>query len=291
MLKKLLFIFIFFAGKLSAQEPSNDRDSINAYDFVPAHTLREKEAARMYHLNYKVDVPIIVVGGAATLYSFTIIYTKKNTPVATIQALNKNDIPSFDRWATRYHDLNMDKISYYPFYAAMPLPLILLADKKISKDAGRIGMLYLEAFAFTGVIYAGSVYFVDRYRPDVYNTSLDMSYRTNGNFRNSFFAGHVAVMATSTFFIAKVFDDYHPHSGWKWAVYGGAAAATIGMSYMRLEAGKHFPSDILLGAAVGVASGLLTPTLHKNKNIAKQKWSLSPGFMDKGAGLAFTYKL
>ena len=184
----------------------------------------------------------------------------------------------------------MDRISYYPFYAVMPLPLILLFDKKVRKDAGSVGLLYLEAFAYTGVIYGSSVYFVDRYRPDVYNTSLDMSYRTNGNYRNSFFAGHVAVVATSTFFIAKIFDDYHPESNWKWAVYGGAAAATIGMGYMRLEAGKHFLSDVVLGAAVGTLSGILTPALHKNK-AKKQAWSLQPSVMEKGAGFSFTYKL
>ena len=284
----MLFMTLFFA-RLNAQEVlDGDRDSVN-YSLADAPD--KGEPGKVYHMNYKVDVPIIVVGGAATIYSFTIIYTKKNTPVATIQALNKNDIPAFDRWATRYHDLNMDKISYYPFYGVMPLPLILLADKKMRKDAGSIGLLYLEAFAFTGVIYASSVYFVDRYRPDVYNTTLDMSYRTNGNFRNSFFAGHVAVMATSTFFIARVFDDYHPESNWKWAIYGGAAAATAGMGYMRLEAGKHFPSDILLGAAVGVASGLFTPALHKNRNLSKQRWSLSPFIMDRGQGFSFTYKL
>ncbi len=242
-------------------------------------------------MNYKTVVPIIVVGFTATAYAFSKIYTKTNTPDATIAALDKNNIPVFDRWATKYHDLNMDRISYYPFYAVMPLPAILFIDKKMRKDAGKISIMYLEAFAFTGVVYGSSVYFIDRYRPDVYNTSLDMSYRHNGNYRNSFFAGHVAVVATSTFFIAKVYDDYHPESNWKWLVYGGAAAATIGMGYMRLEAGKHFPSDILTGAIVGTTAGLLTPTLHKSRT-KPQKWTVSPALLDNGSsGFAFTYKL
>ncbi len=252
--------------------------------------IADRHGDKVYRMNYKADLPIILVGGAATVYSFTLIYTKKATPVADILNLNKNNIPSFDRWATKFHDPTTDRISYYPFYAVMPLPLILLADKTIRKDAGNVGLLYLESFAFTGVVYASAVYFIDRYRPDVYNTDLPMSYRTNGNFRNSFFAGHVAVVSTSTFFIAKVFDDYHPDSKWKWAVYGGAAAATIGMGYMRLEAGKHFPSDILLGAIVGTTSGLLVPQFHKNHDYKKQKWSLMPDFTDKGAGISFNYR-
>ncbi len=148
----------------------------------------------------------------------------------------------------------------------------------------------MKLFAFTGIIYGAAPYFVDRFRPDVYNTTLSMSYRTEGNYRNSFFAGHVAVVSTSTFFIAKVYADYNPESNWRWVIYTGAAAATVGMGYMRLEAGKHFPSDILLGALVGTASGILTPTMHKNKE-KKQKWSLGPDIMSTGAGFAFTYKL
>jgi membrane-associated phospholipid phosphatase len=185
------------------------------------------------------------------------------------------------------HNDKLDKFSYIPFYAVMPLPLVLLADRGVQKDAGKVGLLYLEAFAFTGTIYTASVYFVDRFRPDVYRTDLDLDYRTNGNFRNSFFAGHVAVVATSAFFISKVYADYHPHSNWKWVFYGGSLAATAAMGWIRLEAGKHFLSDVLLGAAVGTAAGILTPQLHKNMG-GPHAWSLSPTY-DRGPGLAFNY--
>ena len=299
-MKRILYFILFFVFRVNAQELT----AISTFDQSPAleqssiiddTTLSDevvnKQPVKVYKMNYKTVVPIIVVGFSATAYSFSKIYTKTNTPDATISALNKDNVPSFDRWATQFHDLNMDKISYYPFYAVMPLPAILFIDRKMRKDALKISVMYLEAFAFTGVVYGSSVYFVDRYRPDVYNTSLPMSYRHNGNYRNSFFAGHVAVTATSTFFIAKVYDDYHPESNWKWVIYGGATAATLGMGYMRLEAGKHFPSDILLGAIVGATSGLLTPTLHKNNSKA-QKWSVSPALLNNGSsGFSFTYKI
>ncbi len=254
---------------------------------APDDTVKIAQPQKIYKINYKTVVPIIVLGDAAVAYSFSVIYSKENTPEADILKLDKNNVPKFDRWATKYHDENLDKVSYYPFYAVMPLPAILFIDKKMRKNAGTIGLLYLEAFAFTGIVYGGSVYFVDRYRPDVYNTTLPMDYRSNGNFRNSFFAGHVAVVATSTFFMAKVYDDYHPGSSWKWVAYGGAAAATLGMGYMRLKAGKHFPTDILLGALVGTTSGILTPALHKNKK--NHPWSVVPAYFGDGSGMSLTY--
>src|SRR6185312_3030090 len=205
-MKKTLFILLFSVSRLYAQEaamPSitHDTDVSDEQEAVQLH----KHADHIYHIKYQTVAPIVAVSYGIVLYDFSKIYKKSQTPEATILALNKNNVPVFDRWATKYHDVNMDKISYYPYYAVMPLPAILFIDKKMRKDAARISMIYLEAFAFTGLIYGNSVYFVDRFRPDVYNTSLPMSYRSEGNYRNSFFAGHVAVMATATFFIARVY--------------------------------------------------------------------------------------
>jgi membrane-associated phospholipid phosphatase len=287
--KYILFLLLFVSGTALAQsDTTGERD-----DEAPSTEKAEKNnhtyARGVYKMNYKVDLPIIGVGAAWCGYAFTKIYSKPTTPLQTILDLDKNDVPVFDRWVAGKHDGYLDEISYYPFYAAMPLPLILLADKHIARNAGTVGLLYLEAFAYTGVLYTGSIYFTNRFRPDVYNTSLDIDYRRNGNFRNSFFAGHVALVATSTFFISKVYADYHPHSNWKWVFYGASVASTAGMAYLRLEAGKHFPSDIAIGIAIGTAAGILTPHLHKVAH-RHRKWSLSPELY-RGTGLSFTYKL
>jgi membrane-associated phospholipid phosphatase len=288
ILKKILFILLFFSCKLTAQDDTSSALRDDVSEAVISDN--NPSPGKMYRIKKGIDIPIVLGGFAWTGYAFSVIYTKKATPVSDILNLDKSKVPSFDRWNAGWHDGNMDKISYYPFYAVMPLPLVLLFDKSISKNAGSVGLLYLEAFSFTGIVYSSSVFFIDRYRPDVYNTDLELSYRTNGNFRNSFFAGHVAVVATSTFFISKVYDDYHPHSKFKWVLYGASTAATLGMAYMRLEAGKHFTSDVITGIVVGVGSALLTPELHKNRDRKNQKWSLSPTLGSQN-GFVFTCKL
>ena len=92
----------------------------------------------------------------------------------------------------------------------MPLPLLLLLDKKIRKDGLKIGLLFLETMGTTGAIYTSWAMIVNRFRPYAYNSEVSMKTRTRGGSRNSFFAGQPAVVATSTFFMAKVFSDYHP---------------------------------------------------------------------------------
>jgi hypothetical protein len=147
--------------------------------------------------------------------------------------------------------------------------------------------------AITGVLYTGSNMIFDRYRPETYETSLRVKERQDGGNKNAFFAGHVALVATSTFFTASMYDIYHPTSRFKWALYGLAAAATATTIYLRHDAGKHFPSDLLVGTIVGVGSGMLVPRLHRNKPEKKTSWMVMPqiGFgRDQGMGFAANYR-
>src|ERR1043166_7702058 len=120
------------------------------------------------YFNPKVDWAIIIPCTIWSGYAFTKIYDKPDIDSATVAGLKKENIPAFDRWAVRHSD-KADAASNIPFYASIPYPLVLLADKDIRKDAGRIGGLYWEAMAITGLFYTGSDYFIDRYRPETYD--------------------------------------------------------------------------------------------------------------------------
>ncbi len=243
-----------------------------------------------HKLNFKVDIPVTSVGVVWTVYAFQKIYEKPHSDTADILALNKNDLNKLDRWAAGMHDADAAKTSDYFFYGSMPLPLLLLLDKKIRHDAPRVGFMYLESMAITGLLYTGTDYFVDRYRPEAYNTEKSAGERTDGNYRNAFFAGHVALVGTSTFFMAKVYNDYHPHNNFKYVMWGGAILATGTTAYLRHKAGKHFPTDIAVGAAVGVLSGVLVPELHRNKKFRDSGIGFSPALIYNKPGLALNYR-
>ncbi|MFT3824332.1 MAG: phosphatase PAP2 family protein [Chitinophagaceae bacterium] len=217
-------------------------------------------------LNKAVDFTVTGVAGAWTLYSLSKVSNKDHSTAEAVQALHKDDINWFDRWGVKPVSNSADKLSYVPFYVAMPLPLgVFLIDKKMRKDFFKLTLLYAEAMTSTGVLYGSATRYVDRYRPFVYTSESPLDQRVAGSAKNSFFAGHVALVGTSAFFIASTYDAYHPHSPLKWVFYGGAAALTATTGYLRHQAGMHFPSDILLGTAVGTLSGILVPHFHKVK--------------------------
>ncbi|HEY1115372.1 MAG TPA: phosphatase PAP2 family protein [Chitinophagaceae bacterium] len=244
----------------------------------------------VYHLKPAVDVPLTTLAAGWSLYAFTKIYSKDPSTKEQILALNKNDINKFDRWGADVYSDKAANTSDFFFYGSMPLPLVLLADKDIRKDASKIGFLYLEAMSITGLLYTGAVYTHDRYRPLAYNPEVSLEERMRGGSKNSFFAGHVALVATSTFFTAKVFSDYHPDSKLKYLLYGAAVVGTAGTAYLRHAGGKHFPSDILIGTAVGTLSGILVPHFHKNPLLKNPRLSVTP-FTGMSHGLAVRYKL
>jgi membrane-associated phospholipid phosphatase len=244
----------------------------------------------IYKINYRTEVPVTVVAAGITLLNFSGISKKENSTEAQIENLDKNNIPFFDRWTVHVYSKSIDQTSYIPFYVAIPLPLLCLADKKMRKDFWKIGYLYLEALAATGVVYSTAVNLTNRYRPFTYESGSPMDLAVESNSKKSFFAGHVALVATSTFFMAKVYADYHPDSKLKWVFYGGAGALTAATGIMRNLAGMHFLSDVLLGATVGTLSGLLVPSLHKIKPGKTPHLTILP-FGGTGAGFTAIYRI
>jgi membrane-associated phospholipid phosphatase len=226
---------------------------------------------KIYKLYPAVDIPVTVLPAAWSSFAFTKIYNKPPSTEEQIINLDRNDIPKFDRWAAGKSDKTADNNSDYLFYGTIPVPFLLLFDPKIRQDAPTIGYLYLEAMAITGMFYTGTVYFVDRYRPETYDTTISVSQRTSGNYKDAFMAGHPALVATGMFFTAKIYADYHPNSDFRYVFYGAAIAATGATVYLRHIAGKHFPSDLFTGVTIGTLSGILVPQFHKiNKNKDRQ---------------------
>jgi membrane-associated phospholipid phosphatase len=246
---------------------------------------------RPYIIRKWLDIPLTAAMAGWTFYSFAQISKKDGTSAEKLTTLSRSDVNGFDRWGIRRYNRNVDKASYYPFYAAVPYPpVFMFLDKKMRKDYAELLFLYTQAMSITGALYGSSAHYFPRLRPLVYDANSPMDVRQSSNSRNSFFAGHVALVATSTFFMARVFADYHPESGLKWVMYAAAVVATAGTAYMRQKAGEHFPSDIIVGTAVGTLTGLLVPALHKSKLIKNKKLSLIP-YTGPASGLAFFYKL
>ena len=221
-----------------------------------------------YELNWALDGPWLGVGLGLTGYGFKLIQDKDRMSEADLATLDKNDIMGMDRWAAGNYDEDLDRLSYIPFYAAFASPFLLLLNENERNHAGQLAVIYLETLSTTGALFTLSAGLIDKSRPYVYNTDLPLEERTNSSAQRSFFGGHVAATGAATFFLAKVFHDFNPGHWARPYVWTAAALVPAWVGYMRIESGHHFLSDTLIGYAVGMASGILIPELHKKRDRA-----------------------
>ena len=119
----------------------------------------------------------------------------------------------------------------------------------------------VRAQLLSQAIVQGTKFAVGRQRPDASNSQ-------------SFPSGHSA----SAFATATVLQQ---HFGWKLGVPAYAFAGFVGAS--RMASSKHYLSDVLLGAGVGIAAGR-TVTLH----MGRHQFSVGAAPTRGGAMMTFT---
>lgn len=151
---------------------------------------------------------------------------------------------------------------------------MLLLDDEVNDHTAQVLGIYLESMATTGALYTITTGLANRSRPYVYDPDNSDFRRLSNNGQRSFYSGHVAATATATFFTAKAFQDFNPDSKaipYEWT---GAAILPAAFGYLRLQAGEHFLTDVLLGYGLGALARYYIPELHKTKD--NVKLGLSP---------------
>jgi len=178
----------------------------------------------------------------------------------------KNDINFLDKWVVGKSSEKASKISDIPFYLSFAAPLALFFEDDVNDNGGQVFGLFLESMASTGALYTITAGLVNKSRPYVYNEGLGLNRRLSANGQRSFFSGHTAVTANATFFVAKVYQDFNPGSPGIPYVWAGAITLPAIVGALRIEAGQHFLTDVLVGYAIGAGIGYLVPELHKKEN-------------------------
>lgn len=124
-------------------------------------------------------------------------------------------------------------------------------------------------------------------RPYVYSDSkegLEAAQNAKGEAYGSFFSGHASAAFTVAVFTSEWYDQVFPNSANTGLVRALAFSLAGFESVLRVAAGKHYPTDILIGALVGTGVSYGVLTLHKNRNKKFSLWAF-PGV----AGATFLF--
>jgi membrane-associated phospholipid phosphatase len=240
-----------------------------------------------YNLSWNSDG---YIAGAGTITGFTALAINQSVHSLTpleVRELSRESVNWFDRSATYRYAPSASHASNVLYTIALAAPAILLTDKIIRNDWQTLMVMYLETFGWVGAATELTKVTARRLRPFVYNPNVSFDNKSSSDSRKSFFSGHSSVAFASAVFISTVYSDYNPHSEWKPYIWAGSLLAASVVGYLRYEAGMHFPTDILVGAAVGSAIGYMIPWLHR---VEKDNVSLTPGMQGADYGFSMQVK-
>ncbi len=222
-------------------------------------------ASSPYKLNLQNEIIYLSAGAGLSLAGYLSEKGRTAPTPAELAALDKNNIPAFERqFAGRWNEQSQ-KLSNITLAAGVLSPLSLFLIDNSANDYFTIGVMYLETLALTSGGITLSKGASPRYRPFVYGDKAPLSARTNLDATRSFFSGHAAFAASGFIFSASVFSDYFPESKYKTAVWAAAITGSVATAVLRVTGGKHFPTDVAAGLAWGATIGYLIPALHKKE--------------------------
>ncbi|MGN6249336.1 MAG: phosphatase PAP2 family protein [Ginsengibacter sp.] len=280
---------ILFITGISAQNISFDSTGTSSSVTTSNLSLQQNgNPVSPYHTSFAGDGITVAATVGTTLLGYTLIKNKHDLTMAELATKTKSSLPFFDRFVAGNYSARANKDSYILFDAsyAIPVAAALFSGKERSKF-GQVMVMYLETVGITGAMYTLTAGLVYRSRPFVYGDKAPLEKRLDKGGQRSFYGGHVATTAATTFFTAKVFHDFNPNSKLTPYLYTGAGALTVLMSYERMRAGYHFFSDCVLSGAIGALTGIVVPQLHKKKSF--KSVSISPFYQEDAKGLSIVY--
>ncbi|HVJ21645.1 MAG TPA: phosphatase PAP2 family protein [Polyangiaceae bacterium] len=225
---------------------------------------------RAYQLYWEIDLPVL--GVAAVLGGGRLAHTESGAPAYCVQQIpeaerattgcDPDDLNALDRGVAGRWSPSWSTASDYVLYGLAAAPIVVLWI-----DEGFVGMLNDVIVVYQSTLIAASLSGISsvasgRGRPYVYGTEAPLSAREGAEGGLAYFSGHSSMafaLSTSTFWTLQ---RTHPNDALPWIALGVGTTAAATVAVARVEAGRHFPSDVIAGTIVGVGIGTLIPMLH-----------------------------
>jgi membrane-associated phospholipid phosphatase len=219
--------------------------------------------SRPFNIDFNREAIILGAGTVAAVTAFAILKNNEPFTPEEISLLNPADVNGFDRGAIG--PFTEDNAGDVLLYTAYLLPVSFLAYGETNNDFLDLTLMYGEVLltqaSITGIVKGT----VQRTRPFAYDDETLMSEKTSTDARISFFSGHTSMTAAISFFTAKVFTEYIKDNTAKILIWTGAALLPAATALSRVNTHWHFPTDVMVGYAIGALVGYLIPELHRTR--------------------------
>ena len=246
---------------------------------IVATTFCAAEAAAQHtptwQVNYAVEVPVLLAETA--LASSWFLGNRLGPPYCSPRCDSEN-LWGIDRFAAGWYRPAWSTASDISILTLFGGSLALVAVEEGFVPMLQDAVVILEAVMGALTLSSLTNFAVDRPRPHLYGDNAPASEQEEGRAGQSFFSGHTASAFAAVLATFQLFRTRRGRTPLSWGVLGGGLVIASFIGTSRVLAGQHFPTDVLAGAAVGSAFGMLVPALHR------PNFHLSPGTPLGGLG-------
>lgn len=212
----------------------------------------------VYRLRAEVDAPVIAGAAAAitvpALFASDII--RERCPC------DPSEINGLDRGAVGNHSAFADVASDATAAAAMVVPPLLdLIDVGHGEAFQSDAVVFAETLLVNGALVQIAKYTVQRPLPRTYAGDASLIHSPGGY--RSFYSGHTSTVFAALTSTAMTVRLRYGERWWPWGIAVGVGSS---VALERVAGGRHFPSDVMVGAVAGSLVGIAVPALHAKES-------------------------
>lgn len=213
-----------------------------------------------YALSWKIDAPLLASGALLSAwgnYRYFQMEPKSGIP-------SKADLLPWDRPFAGMHRPAFDDASDWTLYGLSAAVLGAgLGEWAFGGASGGETATFIVSAVEIALWQNGLNYLARSLRlwgrPEIYRAGAD---RSRGESWGSFYSGHVSAAFSAAVFGSLWFEETHEGSPLVPFVWGASLSLAGAVGAMRVAAGKHYPSDVAVGAVVGSALSFAVLRLH-----------------------------
>jgi membrane-associated phospholipid phosphatase len=280
-----LMLTVLLATPALAEEPTRSiAEEPNTPDESAASTSLDLPTSFDHPLAVRLDVDLPIFFATALPGAF--FATGLISPDSPGYIPTSRDLNPLDRSALDTLRPDISRASDIAWITMMALPMVdhliesAVESKKTGKHFGRrFGsdlVVYGEAMAVNALVTELIKFTAQRPRPlsyldpaDVQDADLRQELierQARPDSSKSFVSGHTSASFTAAVTWSMLMTLKHPDRPVPLALlWGGTVAGASAVGVLRVVAAKHHPTDVIAGAILGTAIGILTPLAHKRK--------------------------
>ncbi len=216
-------------------------------------------AASPFELELKTDLPVLLVSAGLS----SIAFVELPAPPCLPDDCDASRINAFDRGVIGNYSEKIHSVADFVVLGTLLVPPLLTLLEHGSDGVLEDTVVFFESILVAQALAQVTKAAVRRPAPLVYDPDVPLDAKiNNADAVRSFYSGHTTTAFTAATAFSVTYWLRHPDSTLRWLVIALSAITATTVGVLKMEAGYHYPTDVIAGALTGIGVGLLVPLLH-----------------------------